>query len=118
MTPMTAKQLHDAISACDELCTYISDWEQEEFCLTRSLQLIAWKLIDIVADAIRRAETSQPSLRRQIPELDDIMRTMWQATDTCRCGDASLLWEVAVEDTPVLREKLAAVKQEALANAS
>jgi len=113
MKPGTAKQLHDAIEACDELQTYTSDWTRDEFMFTRSLQLIVWKLVDIMGDAVQRAQEMQPSLRSQIPEVDDVVERMRMATDTCGAGDPTLLWDIAVAKTPELRDRLAHAKSEA-----
>jgi uncharacterized protein with HEPN domain len=114
MKPKTAKQLHDAISAFDELQAYTSDWTRDEFLHTRSLQLIVWKLTEIVEDALRQAEASQPSLRDQIPELPYVVNTMDRLTQSHGGVDFARLWDVVVDRAPVLRQKLVDVKREAL----
>jgi uncharacterized protein with HEPN domain len=118
MTPKTAKQLHDAISAFDEMQTYTSDWTRDEFLQTRSLQLIVWKLTEIVEDALRQAEASQPSLRDQIPELPDVVNTMDRLTQEHSAVDFAQLWDTVVDDAPLLRQKLLDAKREALPVAS
>jgi uncharacterized protein with HEPN domain len=118
MKPKTAKQLHDAISAFDELQTYTSDWTRDEFLQTRSLQLIVWKLTEIAEDALRQAEASQPSLKDQIPELPSVVNTMDRLTQGNASVDFALLWDVVVDDAPNLRRKLADAKREALPVAS
>jgi uncharacterized protein with HEPN domain len=118
MKPKTAKQLHDAISACDELQSYTSDWTRDEFLHTRSLQLIVWKLTEIMEDALRQAEASQPSLRDQIPELPSVVMTMDRLTQGHGAVDFARLWDVVVDDAPLLREKLVDAKREALPVAS
>lgn len=111
MNPATAKQLHDAIEACDELQTYTCDWTRDEFLYTRSLQLIVWKLVEIVEDAMRRAEATQPSLRYQIPEWGEAVTTMDRSTLGYGSIDFERLWEFATGKTPSLRQKLADAKR-------
>jgi uncharacterized protein with HEPN domain len=71
----TAKRLHDAISACDEIQAFAEGSSRSQFLEDRGLQLVVWKLIEIVGEALRQAEIAEPSLSVRIPELRDIVNT-------------------------------------------
>lgn len=46
-----------------------------QFLEDRGLQLVVWKLIETVGEALRQAEIAEPSLSVRIPELRDIVNT-------------------------------------------
>jgi uncharacterized protein with HEPN domain len=64
----TAKRLCDAADACKELDFFSSPLTRERFLSDRGSQLILWKLVEIVGEALRQAELSEPELSLRLPE--------------------------------------------------
>lgn len=108
----TAKRLHDAASACDELQAFAAGRSRAQFLEDRGLQLVVWKLIEIVGEALRQAEVTEPSLSRQIPELRDVVNTRNRITHGYNAVDFNLLWDIVTEDIEPLRSRLDALLQE------
>jgi uncharacterized protein with HEPN domain len=106
MKPETAKRLHDAASACDELKTFTADWDREEFLVNRGQQLIVWKLVEIVGEALRQAEASDVSLRDNLPELRDVVNTRNRITHGYDSVDFGLLWDIVIDEMPALRQRV------------
>ncbi len=52
MNEATAKRLHNAVGTCDEISGFVTGWTRDEFLTTRGHQLIIWKLIEIVGEAL------------------------------------------------------------------
>ena len=68
----------------------------------RALQLVGWKLIEIVGEALRQAELSASGLVREIPELRDMVNTRNRITHVCNAGNFSLLRDIAQNGIPPL----------------
>jgi uncharacterized protein with HEPN domain len=106
MKPETAKRLHDAASACDELKSFTADWSREGFLVNRGQQLIVWKLVEIVGEALHQGEARDPSLREHLPELRDVVDTRNRITHGYDSVDFGLLWDIVVDEMPELRQRL------------
>ena len=72
MNRETAKRLHDALSAAQEIQRYAASTTREQFLEDRSLELIFERLFEIVGEAISKAEDEYPELRARIPDVGDI----------------------------------------------
>jgi uncharacterized protein with HEPN domain len=113
MKPETAKRLHDAASACDELKAFTADWNREEFLVNRGQQLIVWKLVEIVGEALRQGEAKDASLRDYLPELRDVVDTRNRITHGYDSVDFGLLWDIVIDEMPLLRQRLGYLLAEA-----
>lgn len=76
----TAKRLHDAIGACQELREICAGQSRESYLADRLLSLSVWKLVEIVGKALRQAEITDPSLVERIPDLRAIVNTRHRIT--------------------------------------
>jgi hypothetical protein len=56
----TAKRLHDAKSACQELVVFCDGKTEDEFLGDRRLNLVVYKLIEIAGGVLRQVETAEP----------------------------------------------------------
>lgn len=106
MTPETAKRLLGEISACDEIADFTANWSRDEFLRTRGHQLVVWKLVEIVGEALRQGEETDPSLRSAIPEPRDVVNTRNRIVHGYDSVDFGLLWDIASDEIPPLRECL------------
>jgi uncharacterized protein with HEPN domain len=109
----TAKRLHDAIGACDEISGFVSEWSREEFLSTRGYQLIVWKLTEIVGEALRQGEEQEPMLRTLIPELREVINTRNRIVHGYDSVDFELLWDIATNEVPPLRNRMATLLKDA-----
>lgn len=113
MSPETARRLLDAIRACDELAAFTQDWTRNEFLASRGLQLIVWKLVEIVGEALRHGERDDPSLRTLLPELRDVVNTRNRITHGYDPVDFGMLWDIAIGEMPSLRHRMSEILREA-----
>ena len=113
MKAETAKRLHDAVGACDEISGFVSGWSRDEFLRNRGYQLIVWKLVEIVGEALRQGEEHESTLRTRIPELRDVINTRNRIVHGYDSVDFELLWDIATNQVPPLRARIAGLLQNA-----
>lgn len=113
MKAETAKRLHEAAGACDEIRGFVSEWSRDDFLRTRSSQLIVWKLIEIVGEALRQGEEQDPSLRALIPELREVINTRNRIVHGYDSVDFELLGDIATVEVPPLRQRISALLENA-----
>jgi uncharacterized protein with HEPN domain len=94
----TAKRLHDAVSACEELQQFAAGRTRLEFMEDRALQLVVWKLIEIADEALRQAELAEPDLAQYIPELRDVVNTRNRTTHGYNTVNFNLPWDIVLDD--------------------
>lgn len=105
MRTETAKRVHDAVSACDEITQFTAHWSRYEFLRTRGPQLIVWKLVELAGEALRQGADADPPLRTAVPEMEGarLMDSRIFHYDTV---DFGVLWDIAIDEVPPLRERL------------
>lgn len=113
MNEATAKRLHDAMGACDEITQFVAGWSRDEFLTNRGYQLIIWKLIEIVGEALKQGEEQNPSLRTKIPELRDVINTRNRIVHGYDAVSFELLWDIATDEVPPLRARIAGLLEKA-----
>ena len=106
-----AKWLHDALPACDEIQAFAAGRSRSQFLDDRGLQLVIWKLTEIVGEALRQAEIAELLLSVQIPELRDIVNTRNRITHGYNAVNFNLLWDIVSNDSEPLQDRLAAMLQ-------
>ncbi len=99
----TVKRLHDAELACREIQTFCAGVSREAFLADRGLNLIVQKLIEIVGEALRQAERSEPEIAERIPDLRRIVNTRNRIIHGYESVDFGLLWDVAQMRIPALQ---------------
>ncbi len=102
----TAKRLHDAKSACQELVAFCDGTTEEEFYRSRVQNLVVHKLIEIVGEALHQAEVIDPSLAEDIPDLRRIVDTRNRITHGYESVDYEVLWTIVQTHTPELERTL------------
>jgi len=106
MKPETAKRLLDAERACQELRTFTANTEKSAYLNDRGLMLIVQKLIEIVGEALRQAEITDPNLSDHIPDLRQIIGTRNRTIHLYAEVDYALLWDIVQAEIPMLQLRL------------
>ncbi len=75
INPATAKLLHDARSAGEELLKYCDGRSRADLYSDRTLQLVVQRLIEIIGEALRQAEHTDPAIEERIDRIRDIVGT-------------------------------------------
>lgn len=101
-----AKSLHDALSACDEIETFVGSASRDSFRQDRALQLIVERLHLIVGEAISRATKANESLFRALPDAHDIIGTRNRIVHGYDEINIDLVWDIADSEIPSLRATL------------
>lgn len=107
MNRETAKRLHDALSAGQEIQQYVASTTREHFLEDRSLELIFERLFEIVGEAMSQAEDEYPSLRDKIPEVGNIIGMRNRIAHGYDDVDKELIWSTATDKVPGLCDTLA-----------
>lgn len=102
----TAKLLHDALSASREIEGYVAEASYEQLQSDRSLQLILERLYEIVGEALNQAEESDPTLRRRVPEVGDIIGMRNRIAHGYWEISYKILWDTAIGKVPALSVRL------------
>jgi uncharacterized protein with HEPN domain len=105
----TAKRLHDAAEACREIQHFCAGQSRERFLADRGLKLIIWKLTEIVGEALRQAEWTDPDVTNKVLDLRDIVDTRNRLTHGYDSVNFSLLWDIVQIEVPPLRATLLAL---------
>jgi uncharacterized protein with HEPN domain len=98
----TATRLHDAANACKEIQSLLAGFDEETFLRDRLRNLSVWKLLEIVGEALRRAEQSDSSLNQSIPNLRDIIDTRNRITHGYDSVSFTVMWRIATTAVPDL----------------
>lgn len=106
ITPRTAKLLHDARSAAQEVLDYCNGRQREDLYTDRSLQIIVTYLIATVGEAIRQAERIDPTLAVHIHNLRDIVGTRNRVIHEYNDVNYSMLWDMVEIYVPELIETI------------
>jgi len=109
----TAKRLHDAASACAELQEIMGDRTKETFLDDRLRKLAVWKLIEVVGEALRQADATEPAVTARIPDLREIIDTRNRITHGYDSVDFGLLWDIVRDEIPSLHSVLTTLLLEA-----
>jgi uncharacterized protein with HEPN domain len=109
----TAKRLLDAMRACRELQDICAGQTRESYLSNRLLNLSVWKLVEIVGEALRQAEMTDPSLVERIADLRAIVNTRHRITHGYDSVNFNLLWDIVQVEIPPLEETLRALVNEA-----
>lgn len=98
----TAKRLRDVNAACGELIDMCAGRSRDDMYHDRMLQLASRKLIEIVGEALRQAEVSDPTLVDSIPDLRMIVNTRNLIVHGYNSINYSLLWDIIQMEMPPL----------------
>jgi uncharacterized protein with HEPN domain len=101
-----ATRLHDAQQASQEIMDLTRSLTEAEFMQNRLLRLSVWKLLEIVGEALHRAELHDPHLAGSIPDLRLIVGTRNRITHGYDSIDFKLVLSIAQTEIPPLRERL------------
>jgi uncharacterized protein with HEPN domain len=111
MTDETKKRLHDALMACRAISSFtegldFSDYEDEANLLVRSG---VERQLEIVGEAVRRAEDADPELIERLPELRQIVGLRNRIIHGYDSVDDEIVWDVVQNKIPALTAQLTAL---------
>ncbi len=109
----TAKRLRDASAACGELIDMCTGRSRDDMYDDRMFQLASRKLIEIVGEALRQAEISDPKLVDSISDLRAIVNTRNRIVHGYNSINYSLLWDIIQIEMPPLKVLLDSLLQDA-----
>jgi uncharacterized protein with HEPN domain len=109
----TAKRLLDARNACADIERYTTPEMQAALPDRRSLFLILYQLIEIAGEALNAAYKEDPDLGESIPSLRQVVDMRNRLIHGYDSVDDSIVWIVATERIPALRERLDALLRDA-----
>lgn len=81
-------------------------------CVPGVYQLIVWKLIEIMGEALRQGEEQEPMLRALIPELREVINTRNRIVHGYASVDFQLRWDIATNEVPTLRKRMASLLED------
>jgi len=99
----TAKRLRDASAACGEPIDMCAGRSRDDMYDDRMFQLASRKLIEIVGEALRQAEISDPKLVDSISDLRAIVNTRNRIVHGYNSINYSLLWDIIQIEMPPLK---------------
>ena len=102
----TAKRLLDARNACADIERYTTPEMLAALPDRRSLFLILYQLIKIVAEALNGAAKFEPDIGESIPSLRQVVDPRNRLIHGYDAVDDSIVWQVATERIPALRKRL------------
>lgn len=102
----TAKRLHDAKLACEEIQTFCAGVTREAFLADRGLKLIVQKLIEIVGEALRQAHLLEPDVVERIVDYRRIINTRNRIVHGYDSVDFGLLWDISQKRIPDLEKAI------------
>jgi uncharacterized protein with HEPN domain len=106
MTRGIAARLLDAIEAIDEIEQITAGLTWADFEAQRVIRLAVERLVGNIGEAIARAEELDESLSAKIPEIRQVVGARNQMVHGYWNIDPEILWEIAVDKGPRLRETL------------
>lgn len=118
MKQETAKRLRDVVDACHELQNFCSGKSRDDLYADRTLQLVVQRLLEIVGEALRRAELSDHELIEQIPDVRDIVGTRNRLIHGYDDVNYSLIWDVVEIYVPSLEQTVESLLANDASNSS
>jgi uncharacterized protein with HEPN domain len=113
MLRQTAKRLHDAATACGEARQFCAATTRAHFLEDRLTQLAVQKAIEIVGEALRKAEEDDPEAMAALPELRSVINTRNRLVHGYDTVDYGALWDIVQRHVPELERRLQALLQSA-----
>jgi uncharacterized protein with HEPN domain len=111
--PATAKRLHDARAAGEELLGYCEGRTRDDLFSDRTLQLVSQRLIEIIGEALRQAEQSEPTIGDRIERIRDIVGTRNLLVHGYGDVNYSLIWDMIEIYVPRLIETVDSILEDA-----
>lgn len=109
----TAKLLRDALDAGTEAIDFCSTVSRDEFRNDRQLQLAVQKLVEIVGEALRQAERTEPDAVQRLSALRRAVSTRNRSVHGYASVDFGVVWDVSMKRMPELRAQLEQMLEEA-----
>lgn len=106
MKTETAKRLHDARSACQEIMTFVEGRSLDDYLIDRKLQLPVERLLEIVGEALNGAIRSDAELVNSMTDLRrfvDLRNRIIHAYDSV---DGEIVWNIVARYIPRLMSEI------------
>lgn len=100
-----AQRLHDAAAACRDARTFCAPVTRDQFLRDRVLHLAVQKLIEIVGEALRQAESLDRTSVSAIPELRVVVNTRNRLVHGYDSVDYGALWDIVQRHIPELERQ-------------
>lgn len=109
MNLRTAKRLHDAKIAAERIIRYTNGRTLAEFMDDDYFQGAVERRFEVLAEALRGAESIAPEIRDQFPEMSAIIGLRNRIAHSYDDLDYATLWEIATGDIPELLPRIETV---------
>lgn len=106
MNLRTAKKLHDAKVSLERIIRYTKGRTLEEFLVDDYFQGAVERRFEVLAEALRGAESMTPELRDQFPEMAEIIGLRNRIAHSYDELNYVTLWEIATVDAPSLLPRI------------
>jgi uncharacterized protein with HEPN domain len=102
----TATRLHDAARACGALQEITASLTEQAFLNDQIRRLAVWKLLEIVGEALRRANDADATIGERIPDLRRIVDTRNRITHGYDSVNFRMIWRIVQYEIPKLQVTL------------
>jgi uncharacterized protein with HEPN domain len=102
----TATRLHDAARACATLQEVTAGLTEQAFLDDQLRRLAVWKLLEIVGEALRRANETDAAIGERIPDLQRIIDTRNRITHGYDSVNFRMIWRIVEHEIPKLKVTL------------
>jgi uncharacterized protein with HEPN domain len=106
MTDEAKKRLLDALAACQRISEVTKDLDFSRYEADWVLRSAVERQLEIIGEALNRAEDERPSLREELPELRRIVGIRHRVIHGYDSVDDEIIWDVVQTKVPVLIEQL------------
>lgn len=109
MTDAMKQRLLDALTACQAIASFTGGLEFEDYEVSELARSAVERKLEIVGEALHRAEEEDAALVERLPDLRQIVGMRNRIIHGYDSVDDEIVWDVVQSKIPALREKHAAL---------
>lgn len=113
MNDETKRRLLDALEACRAIQKFSAGTDYRSFVEDELLRAAIERKVEILGEALNRAEQSDPELADRLPELRRIIGMRNRIIHGYDAVDEEILWDAVEFKAPALSEQISAILGEA-----
>lgn len=112
MHPLTKLSLSSVVHTCREIDLNIAGLDLKIYRNARTVQLSTERLLEIVGEALSRAEKRDPNIVATLPNARNIIGLRNRLARGSDAIDERIVWTAAVKHAPILRSQVEALLRE------